>query len=401
MKQVKTLGTIIAAAFILASCGGGKKDDAAVINDIKTKLEKAKKEKDNQEAEIKKLEADLLRMDTNTANAAKIKLINVTPVSVQKFEHFIDLQGRIAGDNTSYISSKGAPGGVVKAVFVKEGDYVKKGQLLIKLDDVLIKQSLEAAKKSLDVIKTQLAYSKNIAARQQNLWDQGIGTEVQLITAKANVEGLQNQLHASEENVKVINEQLNFTNVYSDVDGVANTVNVRVGETFQPNLIIIVNNNSLKATTDIPENYLVKIHKGIPVEIEIPDANKKYSSTVSVVSELINPTSRGFTVDSKIPSGSGAKPNQTAIMHIKDYSVDKAIVIPVNMVQSDETGKYVYVMIKGSNGKALAHRVTVIVGEVYGDSVEIKSGLTGGEQLITEGYQGLYEGQVVSTGTTK
>jgi multidrug efflux pump subunit AcrA (membrane-fusion protein) len=84
-------------------------------------------------------------------------------------------------------------------------------------------------------------------------------------------------------------------------------------------------------------------------------------------------------------------------MRIKDYSAPNAIVIPVNMIQTDETGKYVFVMSKGSNGKTIAHRVTVIIGEVYGNNVEIKSGLNGGEQLITEGYQSLYEGQAVTT----
>ena len=103
--------------------------------------------------------------------------------------------------------------------------------------------------------------------------------------------------------------------------------------------------------------------------------------------------------EAKIPFNAALKPNQTAIIKIKDYSADNAIVIPVNMVQTDEKGKYVYIMIKGSNGKATAKKVTVLLGEVYGDNVEIKSGLTGGEQLITEGYQGLYEGQAVSTGT--
>src|SRR5213075_1417088 len=120
MKQVKTLGLIIAAAFVMASCGNSKKDGDATINDIKTKLEKAKKTKDDNEAEIKKLEADLLRLDSNTANAAKIKLVSVMPVAVEKFEHFIDLQGRVDAENISYLSPRGAPG-QVKAIYIIQG----------------------------------------------------------------------------------------------------------------------------------------------------------------------------------------------------------------------------------------------------------------------------------------
>ena len=403
MKQVKTFGLIITAAFILASCGGSKKDGEAQINDIKAKLEKEKKEKATNEAEIKKLEADLLRLDTNTANAAKIKLVSVMPVTAQKFEHFIDLLGKVDAENISYISPRGM-GGQVKAIYVHQGQAVKKGQLLLKLDDAIVRQQITAARQGLEGIKTQLAYAKNIYQRQKNLWDQGIGTEVQLLSAKTNVEGLENQLSSANENVKVAVEQLNTTNVVSDVNGIADAVNIKVGETFTgmsstgPQ-IRIVNNSNLKIVANVPENYLTRLHTGTPVLVNIPDAQKtNIPSTISFVGQTVDPTMRGFTAEAKIPYNAELKPSQTAVMRIKDYSTDKAIVIPVNMVQTDETGKYVFVMSKGSNGKTTAHRVTVIIGEVYGDNVEIKSGLNGGEQLITEGYQSLYEGQVVSTG---
>lgn len=409
MKQVKTFGLIITAAIILLSCGSSKKDGEAAINDIKAKLEKEKKEKATNEADIKKLEADLLRLDTNTANAAKIKLVSVMAVTAQKFEHFIDLQGRVDAENISYIAPRStgmaAGGGVVKAVYVKQGQYVKKGQLLLKLDDAIIRQGIVAAQKQMEVTKTQLAFAKNVYQRQKNLWDQGIGTEVQLLQAKSNAEQLENGLSAAGENVKTAREQLSTTNVYSDVNGVADAVNIRVGEIFSGvtmqgvQQIKIVNTSSLKVVTNVPENYLGRMHTGTPVLINIPDAQKEnIPSSISLISQSVDLSMRGFTAEAKIPFNAALKPNQTAIMRIKDYSADKAIVIPVNMIQTDETGKYVFVMSKSSNGKTTAHRISVIIGEVYGDNVEIKSGLNGGEQLITEGYQSLYEGQVIAVG---
>ena len=409
MKQVKTFGLIITAAIILLSCGSSKKDGEAAINDIKAKLEKEKKEKATNEADIKKLEADLLRLDTNTANAAKIKLVSVMAVTAKKFEHFIDLQGRVDAENISYIAPRStgmaAGGGVVKAVYVKQGQYVKKGQLLLKLDDAIIRQGIVAAQKQMEVTKTQLAFAKNVYQRQKNLWDQGIGTEVQLLQAKSNAEQLENGLSAAGENVKTAKEQLSTTNVYSDVNGVADAVNIRVGEIFSGvtmqgvQQIKIVNTSSLKVVTSVPENYLGRMNTGTPVLINIPDAQKEnIPSSISLISQSVDLSMRGFTAEAKIPFNAALKPNQTAIMRIKDYSADKAIVIPVNMIQTDETGKYVFVMSKSSNGKTTAHRISVIIGEVYGDNVEIKSGLNGGEQLITEGYQSLYEGQVIAVG---
>ena len=293
-------------------------------------------------------------------------------------------------------------GGQVRAVFVQQGQYVKKGQLLLKLDAAIVQQQVTAARQQLEGIKTQLGFARNIYQRQKNLWEQGIGTEVQLITARTNVESLENQLKASGEQVKVAVEQMNTSNVYSDVNGVADIVNIRVGEIFQGMTaagpqIKIVNTSNLKVVTNIPENYLTRLSKGSVVEINIPDANKKLTSSISLISQSIDPNLRGFVAEAKIPSDPALKPNQSAIMRILDYSAPNAVVIPVNTIQSDETSKYVYVLTKLSNGKSVAKKVPVVIGEVYGNNVEIKAGLKAGDQLITEGYQNIYDGQMIST----
>jgi len=401
MRNSVTIAILFLNVVTVTSCSNSKKDGAATINDLKAKIEKEKKEKATNDAELKKLEADLLRMDSNTAMAAKVKLVSTMSVTTQAFEHFIDLLGRVDADNVSYISPRGM-GGQVKAIYIKEGQFVKRGQLVLKLDDAIVRQQILAARKAMDGIKTQLNFAKNIYQRQKNLWDQGIGTEVQLITAKTNVESLENQLVAANEQVKVAIEQLNTANVYSDVSGIADRVNIRIGETFvgatqMGGQIVIINKNTLKVKVNVPENYLTRLRTGTPVLINIPDAQKvNIPSSISLISQSIDANLRGFMAEAKIPSDGSLKPNQTAIMRIKDYSATNAIVISINMVQTDENGKYVFTMLKSSNGKTTAHKVPVIIGEVYGDNVEIKSGLNAGEQLITEGYQSLYEGQSVS-----
>lgn len=399
MKKVTQTALAFSILLIMASCGNSSKDDKAIINDKKAAIEKLKAESAKNEAEIKKLQTELEKIDSNTANAAKIKLVSVAPVTVQDFKHYIDLQGHVDAENISYISPRGMPG-QVKAVFVKQGQFVKKGQLLLKLDDAIVQQQVTAARQQLEGIKTQLGFAKELYRRQKNLWDQGIGTEMQVITYKTNVESLENQLKSANEGVQISVEQLKTANVYSDVNGVADIVNIRVGETFQGMTqagpqIKIVNTSSLKVVTNVPENYLTRLHKGSVVEISIPDANKKITSSLSVISQAIDILQRGFVAEAKIPADPALKPNQTAIMRILDYAAANAVVIPVNIVQSDETGKYVYLLTK-SNGKSIVKKQTVLIGEVYGDNVEIKAGLKGGEELITEGYQALYEGQVVS-----
>lgn len=405
MTQLKTIGLITVSAAVLLSCGGSKKEGDAALNDKKAALEKLKAEKTKTEADIKKLQEEVAKLDTNAANAAKIKLVTTAPVTTQNFQHYIDLMGKVDADNISYISPRMGPA-QVKAVYVKQGQFVKKGQLLLKLDDAIMRQNITAAKQQLEGIKTQLSFAKNIYQRQKNLWDQGIGTEVQLITAKTNVTGYENQLAAAGEQIKTLQEQLNTANVYSDVSGVADEVNIRVGETFTGMAqagnsavpqIKIVNTSSLKVVTNVPENYLTRIRKGSPVMINVPDAGKKINSTISLISQSIDPLQRGFIAEAKIPYDASLKPSQSAVVKILDYSAANAVVIPVNVVQSDETGKYVYVLTKSSNGKTTAHRITVLLGEAYGETVEIKSGLKAGDQLVTEGFQNLYEGQLITT----
>ena len=397
MKKITQISIALFVTVLMAACGGSKKDDAAGINDKKAALEKLKADKAKNEKAIAKLQAELEKTDSATANAAKIKLVSVAPVTTQDFKHYIDLMGKVDADNISYISPRGM-GGQIRAIYVQQGQFVKKGQLLLRLDDAIMRQSVVAAKQQLEGIKTQLGYAKNIYQRQQNLWKEGIGTEVQLITAKTNVTSLENQLAAAGEQIKTQQEQLNTANVYSDVTGIADLVTVKLGETF-PGMgqIKIVNTSSLKVVVNVPENYLTRMHKGSPVVITIPDANKTVNSSISLISQSIDPSQRGFIAEAKIPYDAILKPSQSAVVKIQDYAAGNAIVIPVNVVQSDETGKYVFVLSKSSNGKTIAHRVIVTLGEVYGETVEIKAGLNAGDQLVTEGFQNLYEGQAIST----
>ena len=394
MKQYLMIG--ITAMILLSSCGGGKDP----LTEEKAEMEKLKVEKQQLDDSITSVQAAIDKLDTTSADAEKAKLVAVETVTLTDFKHYIQLQGKVDALNISYISPTGAPG-VVKELYVQQGDLVKKGQLLLKLDDAVLRQSYDAAIQGQASIKTQLDYAKNIYDRQQNLWNQGIGTEVQLLTDKSNVATLQDQLTNAQENAKTLLQQLNTTDVYSDVDGVADQVNVRVGETFtgataQGPQIEIVNNSNLKVTTSIPENYLSNVKKGTPVIAEIPDINKTFNTSVSFVSASIDPLTRGFVVEAKLSSDALLKPNQIALMKIKDYEASKAIVVPVATLQNDLTGKFVMVAVT-ENGKLIARKHPVTIGSLNDNDLEITSGLKSGDVLITEGFQSLYDGQLITT----
>ncbi|MFM2358500.1 MAG: hypothetical protein RLY16_493 [Bacteroidota bacterium] len=400
MKSIIILSTT--AILLLASCGS--KDNAALLKNKKADLEKLKAENEKREIEIKALEAEIAKLDTAALANVKTALVSVSAATTQNFQHFIELQAQITTDNISYIAPRSAgmmAGGVVKELYIQEGDQVKKGQPVLKLDDAIIRQQIAASKEQTKQIKTQLGFARNIYNRQKNLWEQGIGTEVQLLSAKNNVEALENQLQSAEEGIKIQQEQLKTTLVLSDVSGVADEVNIRVGETFtgasaMGAQIKIINTSSLKAVTNVPENYAARIHKGTSVQVLVTDLNKTFNSTLNLLSESIDATRRGFKAEAKIPADAQLRPNQLAVIKILDYAAPNAVVAPVNVVQTDEKGKYLFVFAKLGNGKTVAQKRSIIIGEIYGELVEVKSGLQAGEQIITEGYQNLYEGQLVS-----
>ena len=269
----------------------------------------------------------------------------------------------------------------------------------------MARQGVVAAQQQTGVLKARLAQAQTVYERFQNLWQQNIGTEMNVINAKADVTALQSQLNAAQAQVSMAQEQANMSNVYAGISGMIDEMNVKVGEFFSPQSaampgagIRIVNNNNLKIVTNVPENYVSRVKKDAKVEIVIADSGKPpYQSVISMVGGSINPTTRSFTMEAKLPSDPFLKPNQTATMKILDYSAKDAVAVSINVVQSDEKGKYVYVMVKEGD-KMVARKKVVITGEAYNGVIEIKSGLTGGELIITEGYQTVYDGQVVTTG---
>ena len=383
----KNLFGLLLIGLILSACGSSKKDSAGELNDKKVQLQKLKDQQSKLNDQIAKLQADIAKLDTNAA-ASVAKLVGITPVQTSAFEHFIEIQGTVEATNISYVAPPNGQGGVVKALYLTQGQTVHKGQVLARLDDAIIRQQIEP-------LRVQLNAANDTYKRTKNLYDQGIGTYQNVLNAKTQVETLQG-------NIATLQKQASLMTVTAPQSGVADLVNVRVGETFVGATaagpqIRIVNTGDLKIKANIPENYIGDVKVGTPLEVILPDENNRVvNATVTVVSKIIDPGTRTFYIEAKVPSNSNLKPNQVAKVHIKDYSNASAITIPMSTLQNDETGKYVMLAVKEGD-KLVARKRTVTVGELYDDKLEVKSGLQAGDQLITEGFQNLYDGQLITT----
>lgn len=378
------LTAIVLVAIFATACGNSSEP---APGSKQAELQKLKEEQAKLNEKVRTMEDELAKTDTSAAAKANAKLVQVTPVAANKFTHFIDLQGTVNAENIAFVSPRGM-GGLVKAVYVKQGQQVRKGQLLMKLDDVVTSQQI-------DQLNVQIKLAQTLYERRKNLWDKQIGTEVELLQAKSNVDNLEKQL-------ALLNEQHSMANVHAEISGVADMVTIKVGEYFTAASasmkgIRIVNTSDLKVTVEVPENYLHKVDKGSEVEITFPDINKTITSKVSVKGSIIDPSSRSFYIEAKIPSNKDYRPNQIAQVKIQDYEANNAITIPMNTLQNDEKGKYVMVAVK-ENGKLLARKKTIEVGELYGNNLEVTNGLKPDDALITEGFQGLYDGQLLVQG---
>lgn len=383
----KNILALLLVAFVAASCGNTQKDQKADLNDKRAQLEKLKAEQKKLSEQIAQLEAEIGKADPASARAEKAKLVQVAAVQPANFSHYIDLQGKVDAQNMAYVAPPNGQGGIVKALYVKQGQYVRKGQVLARLDDQLIRQQIAP-------LQVQLSAAEDTYRRTKSLWDQGIGTYQQVLTAQTQVETLRKQ-------IGVIQQQAALMTVTAPWAGVADQVNVRVGEMFVGSTpagpqIRIVNNSDLKIVAEVPENYLSRVREGSVLEVQLPETGRTLTTKINVVGRTINPDNRSFYIEARIPADAKLKPGQIAVVKIRDYAKTDAITIPVNTLQNDEKGKFVMVAVN-EKGRTVARKRQVAVGELYNDQLEVKSGLQPGDTLITEGFQGLYDGQLVTT----
>lgn len=369
MKNIIIYSTLVV---FLASC--------SAKTDKKAELEKLKAQREQLNAEISKLEAEV-----NPDGKAEQKAIAVKTTDAKEceFNHYIEVQGVVDGDQNIAVSPQTA--GIITAVYVKEGTPVKKGQVLAELDAQVLKQSLIE-------VNTQLALATSIFQKQSALWEKKIGSEVQYLQAKANKDAL-------EQRANTINEQIQMSKIVSPISGTVESVPLRVGQMASPGMptsaIRIINMGVAKISAEVAETYAARIKNGNDAIVSFPDLGKEIECKLNFTSRFIDPTNRTFMVESRISSKDvELRANMIAYLKIKDYTNAKAFCMPVNYVQSNQDGKFVFVA-KQNGADWVAERRSVKTGMDYNGVIEIIEGLLAGDKIITSGFQGLNQGEKV------
>lgn len=369
---------------ILMGCGASNTQNEGLPED----LEELKSLRRDKVAEIKRMNSELEEIDlkiyeVDVNRVVLRKLVTTKKVETQSFEHFSTVQGAVESDDIVSISSE--IGGKLTAMYLKEGQAVKKGQLVAKLD-------MEALNKQVAELQTQLDLAEDVYERQKRLWDQKIGSEVQYLQAKNAVDRLK-------KGMETINHQLTKANLYAPISGVVDMVNLKSGETAGPGtpIAMILNTYNLKMVADVPENYLGKIKKGDRVKVNFPALGREIEAPVSLIGRKIDPTNRTFKVEVNLQNRDGQlKPNLLAELTFQDFSIEDVIVVPQAMVQQEVTGKF-FVFVKGIKDRELiAEKRYVVSGESYEGDVVIESGLNIGDEMIDDGALGLSENDLIT-----
>ncbi len=371
---MKNIIYTLAIAAALVSCNQS--------TDKKGELDKLKVQHDELATKIANLEAEVY--PNGIQGESKSITVKIEPVTSCIFTHYVEVQGVVDGDQNVAVSPQTA--GIITAVYVTEGSNVKKGQVMAELGAVVLKQSLVE-------LRTQLDLASNLFEKQKALWAKNIGSEIQFLQAKTNKEGLENK-------IKTLQGQIDMARVISPISGTVESVALKVGQMASPgqptSAIRVINMNSAKIKADVSENYSAKIENGNKVMVRFPDLGKEIESKLSFVSRFIDPTNRTFQVECKIQSGEVVlRANMIAYVKIKDYLNEKAFCIPVNYVQSNKEGKFIYVAVQKAD-QWVATKRQVKQGMDYNGVTEILEGLAEGDKVVSSGYQSLNEGAQIT-----
>lgn len=362
---------ITAAALFLASCGNNQGGDK------KAELEKLKTEYKSLGEKIKTLEAEV---NKGVKNENLVKLIQLTKIETTTFNHYIESQGNVEAKDNVWVGTK-MPGSTITKVLVHEGQQVKAGQVLAEGDATATQNQLAAAEIS-------LANGKISFQRVENLWKQHIGTEIAYLQAKAQVE-------SGEKQIEALKAQISYSKIIAPFSGVVDEVKIKEGEMvsqFSPG-IKVINMSSMKIKAKLADTYINKIHIGNRVLISIPDLNKDINATVTYTGNSVDAVSRTFNVEIAVSSNE-LKPNMLTNLKINDASVNKAIVINENLIQTSEEGKFV-MLAKREGSKITAHKTIIKTGDSYNGQIIVKEGISESDEIISTGFQELIDGQEV------
>lgn len=370
----RSIAAIFLATLFAVACGSTDN----TLEGKKQALTEAKAQLKDLQKTIRDLETEIVKEDPEFGKSSiKATLVTSVPAERTAFHHRIEVRGNVQSRTNVNISSEMM--GQLVSVNVVEGQRVRRGDVIAELDS-------ESLTKTIKELHTQIEYATTIFEKRERLWAKKIGTEIEYLQAKNNKESLENQLETTL-------TQLDKTSIEAPFSGTIEQVPVKNGEVVQPGMPVafLVSNNNMYITSEVSESYIGKFKVGDEVEVTFPALKETFTSKISSVGNVINPASRTFTVEVRLPNvREYLKTNLVAIVKLVDYASEDAVVIPSRIIQEDLQGNFIYTV-----QNEQARKVHVQLGYSYDNRTEVVSGLMGGESIIDKGNRSVAEGTVV------
>ncbi len=331
---------------------------------------------------ITQIESELEATQESGDNGSIAIPVSVKEIQAEEFNHFFEVSGSIEAAKTAFISPE--LNGQIKKIYVEEGQRVKSGELLAKINTSILESSISG-------VETGLEMASIVFEKQQKLWDQKIGSEIDYLTAKNAKEGLEDQL-------ATLNVQLEQAFIKAPFDGIIDNIFLKEGDLASPGmqLMQLVNLNKLYINADIAENYLPVIHKGDLVKVDFPVfPDLTLNEPIVRISNIIDAQNRTVSIQLRINNNNEKlKPNGLAIIRINDFSSEDAMVVPSIVIKQDMSGSFLY-LAKQVENKWVAEKRSVKAGITYKDQSLITEGLSIGEMVIVKGYNQVTDGSII------
>lgn len=323
-------------------------------------------------------------IDQMTNNEKRV-LVTALAVEAVNFEHTIEVQANVKTRQNLDLYPE--YNGKLVSIYVKEGQSVKKGALLAKIDDAGLKEQL-------DQIELQLNLAETTFERTERLWNQKIGSEMMYLEAKTRYEAQKKQLAQ-------MRRQLAKTKIYAPFNGTIDQVFANQGANVAPGvtpILRIVNLNSMYVEADVPENYLTSVTKGSKAVVEIPVLGQSQMTRIRQTGSYIQPSNRTFRVEAPLDNPNGdIKPNLVAKLNVIDYTNPEALMVPRRILRQNAEGVYFVFALSNSEGENsyAAEQRFVELGKSKNEMIEITQGISQGDLLIDEGVSLLEPNQKV------
>ena len=309
----------------------------------------------------------------------QLPIVQVVSVNPSQFDHYIQVQGSVKSDQLINILPEFS--GIIKNIYVKSGDKVKKGDPLVKIDDGGLKEQLSQLEIKFELTKTTFE-------RQKRLWEQKIGSEIQFLETKSMFE-------AQKQAINQLKKQIQKTLIQAPFKGTIDNVIVKLGEVVYPgrsNLMMLLNMDNLYVESNVPEKYISSIKVGNKAILEFPLIGKSVSTIIRQSGNYIHPINRTFKIEMDIESVDfGVKPNLNSKVRINDYSNKKALMINQNIISVDSNNEEFVYKLYSKNNKDYVTKTTIETGKSDGKNIEVTSGLNQGDFIVSEGIRKLVD----------